>query len=409
VTTFIIEHQCPQCGAPAELEETDRIFQCGFCRVSSYLGVPDVFRYILPDRAPEGKDLIYFPYWRFKGMLFSCVPGDIKKRFLDVSQQAISSAAVPYSLGFRSQTQKLHFAVGDLKGRFIKPEFPKNAFINRLNEQFSANLPKPILHQAQIGETLSIIYAPFYIEDRLIDAVLNQPVPTGSADHIEPLLDRQVKPEWPIDFIPTICPQCGWDMQGRSDALTLTCGNCNTAWWAKDGKLSQLKTAYVEDPGGKTVYVPFWRIQADASGLQLDSYADLIRLANLPKVVQPGWEKQPFHFWSPAFKASPQRFLTFAAQVTGSQPQDELIPGNPKGDIQPVSMPLSEAVESLTLTLAGFVKPRQRIDEVLSKLTVTPRKFLLVYLPFQEGHHELIHQGMNLAISRNLLAHSKNM
>jgi PhnB protein len=26
MTSFQIEHQCPQCGAPASLEETDRLF-----------------------------------------------------------------------------------------------------------------------------------------------------------------------------------------------------------------------------------------------------------------------------------------------------------------------------------------------------------------------------------------------
>ena len=59
MTSFIIEHQCPQCGAPAELEETDRLFQCGYCRVKSYLTIPDYFRYTLPHHAPAGKELIY--------------------------------------------------------------------------------------------------------------------------------------------------------------------------------------------------------------------------------------------------------------------------------------------------------------------------------------------------------------
>ncbi|MGD9137268.1 MAG: hypothetical protein PVH42_10930, partial [Desulfobacterales bacterium] len=33
----LIEYQCPQCGAPATIEETDRLFTCQFCRVNSYL------------------------------------------------------------------------------------------------------------------------------------------------------------------------------------------------------------------------------------------------------------------------------------------------------------------------------------------------------------------------------------
>ena len=110
MTSFIIEHQCPQCGAPAELEETDRLFECGYCRVKSYLTVPDYFRYTLPHHAPAGKELIYFPYWRFKGMLFSCLKKNIDMRFLDVSHQALGSVHFPVNIGFRGQTQKLRFA-----------------------------------------------------------------------------------------------------------------------------------------------------------------------------------------------------------------------------------------------------------------------------------------------------------
>ncbi|MCK7515939.1 MAG: hypothetical protein MZV70_76205 [Desulfobacterales bacterium] len=65
--SFQIEHQCPQCGAPANLEETDRLFACPFCRVKSFLLTRDYFRYVLPAKNPAGKELVYFPYWRFKG------------------------------------------------------------------------------------------------------------------------------------------------------------------------------------------------------------------------------------------------------------------------------------------------------------------------------------------------------
>jgi hypothetical protein len=44
---FLIEYQCPQCGAPAILTETDRLFTCQFCRVKSYLLPGDYFRYVL--------------------------------------------------------------------------------------------------------------------------------------------------------------------------------------------------------------------------------------------------------------------------------------------------------------------------------------------------------------------------
>ncbi len=53
-----IDYQCPQCGAPAELAETDRLFTCVFCRVKSYLLESGYFRYRLPHKAPAGQELI---------------------------------------------------------------------------------------------------------------------------------------------------------------------------------------------------------------------------------------------------------------------------------------------------------------------------------------------------------------
>ena len=89
-SNFLIDYQCPQCGAPAVLDETDRLFFCEYCRVKSYLITKDYFRYTLPSKAPENKKLLYFPYWRFKGMLFSCVSNGVRQKFIDVSHQAVN-------------------------------------------------------------------------------------------------------------------------------------------------------------------------------------------------------------------------------------------------------------------------------------------------------------------------------
>ncbi|MCJ8502530.1 hypothetical protein [Desulfatitalea alkaliphila] len=412
MTTFKIEHQCPQCGAPAELTETDRLVQCGFCRVKSYLHAPaGVFRYLLPDRAPAGTELIYVPYWRFKGMCFSCYPGGMDKRFADVTRQAIATHHFPVHLGFRSQTQKLRFAVGRPEGVFLKPRLSKTDLVAELNQRFRANLRKPVLHQAQIGETLSLLYAPFYLKERLMDAVLNEPVPTGSAEGVAPFLDDHEPPKWPIDFIATLCPQCGWDLHGTSDALALTCDNCQTVWWARKGRLERLPTHFVAGETQDNVYMPFWRIQADVTGVALKSYADLIRVANLPKVAQPGMDTQPFYFWTPAFKVRPHRFLSFGAHVTAAQPAAEQTAGYPprSATVHGVNLSIQEAVESLKLLLAVFVRPRKRLEEVLQTMQIKARRYRLVYLPFEEGHHEWIHRDMLLAINKNLLSHARRM
>lgn len=409
MTSFIIEHQCPQCGAPAELAETDRLFRCDFCRTASYLSAPDVFRYVLPDQASDSREMIYFPYWRFKGMLFSCVPGDIKNRFVDVSQQAVPSAHFPFSLGFRSQTQKLRFATSETAGAFIKPQLSKSGLLDALNERFAANVPKPILHQAQIGETISLLYAPFYVDGKVMDAVLNEPVSTGSVAEATRLIEDAQEPTWPLHFLATLCPHCGWDLHGERDALTLSCTNCQSTWWPRGDKFEKLPTAFEKTANPDAIYLPFWRIKADVGGLQLNSYADLIRTANLPKVAQPEDEKRAFAFWSPAFKIHPKRFLSIAGHLTGSQLQHKLEPGPPPGRSNHVNLPLQEAVESLKLILTEFVKPRRRMDDMLPSVDIKAKRVLLVYLPFEEGHHELVRPDLRLAIGKNTLAHAKNL
>jgi hypothetical protein len=118
---------------------------------------------------------------------------------------------------------------------------------------------------------------------------------------------------------------------------------------------------------------------------------------------------RPFYFWTPAFKAHPQRFLSIASQVTTCQPGEETVTGLPERRAHGINMPLQEALESLGLILAFSVKPRPRMEAVITNLRVALRQALLVYLPFQEGPHELIHAGMKLAISKNLLSHAKNL
>lgn len=409
MTSFIIEHQCPQCGAPAELEETDRLFRCEFCRVGSYLTMPKFFRYTMPHKAPGGTDIIYYPYWRFKGMLFSCMDRKIENRFLDVSQQALRSKHFPVNIGFRGQTQKLRFAAVEEEGTFIKPQVPFPKVLEDLTRQYSSRLRGRILHQDYIGETYSLIYAPFYLKQKVVDGVLNQPTSSLRVDQIEDGLLKTDTPDWPINFLATLCPQCGWDLEGNRDSLALSCDNCDTIWWAKKGKLSQLKAAHVPRKGSEWIHLPFWRIQADISAVTLESYADLIKVANLPKVVQPGWDNKPFYFWNPAFKVRPQSYLTIATNITLNQPVEDFQPGQPKGERHAVNLPLSEAVESLKLNLANFMKPKERRWKLLPEIDIQARRFLLVYIPFKDTHHELVQPDLNLALNKNMLAHAKNL
>jgi hypothetical protein len=363
----------------------------------------------MPHMAPSGKALIYFPYWRFKGMLFSALARNIDTRFVDVSHQAFASPHFPINIGFRGQTQKLRFLAPEKNAVYVKPKVAFRDLLSTWSAQYSAKLPNPILHQDFIGETVSMIYAPFYMENTLYDAVLNRSVSSGQAQEIQECLVTDTKPARPLQFLATLCPQCGWDLNGDRDSLALNCTNCQTVWWVKRGGLEQIKTAHVASNKENVVYLPFWRIRAEVGTIQLDSYADLIRRANLPRVVQSEWEKNPFYFWNPAFKVRPQSYLTIATNVTLNQPIHPLDKGQPRGEIHGVNLPLKEAVEGLKLILAGFLKPKERLADWIPGITIDPKRFLLIYLPFEKGHYELIQTEMNLAINNNLLKHAKNL
>jgi len=342
-------------------------------------------------------------------MLFSCVDNGIRKRFIDVSHQALGSLHFPISLGFRSQTQKLAFLSSDVDGRFLKPVINFKNVMDIFKDRFNQGLPKPIFHQAHIGETYSLIYSPFYLEDKLVDAILNEPVRTDLPDDFDISNFAGGRPKWSIHFIPNLCPSCGWDLEGKRDSIVLCCKNCRTAWRAVKKELKKLTVAHVPSDDSHVTYMPFWRIKADVSGIRLRSYADLIKVANLPKVAQEGWDRIRFHFWCPAFKVRPQNFLQIAGSMTVSQTLKKLKPEMPEGTRHPANLPIQEAVESLKINLANFMRPRDKMTELIADIDIVPETYLLAYIPFIEDHHEFIQPDINLAINKNMLGLAKNL
>ncbi len=392
------------------LSETDRLFQCPFCKVRSYLEAHDYYRYRLPHNAPEGRDLIYFPYWRFKGMLFSCLATGIRDRFLDASQQALPSPFFPGSVGLRSQAMKLRFVTPETRGRFLHPTLPFGEVLATFLDRFNRTASEPILHQAHIGESLSLLYAPFYAEKKMIDGVLNKPVSADLDAGTEMARLAGGPADWRIGFIPTLCPHCGWDMLGDRDALVLFCKNCAAMWQVRKRRWSRVNVAHLPAaPGQNCVYLPFWRIRAEVSGLALDTYADLVKLANLPKVVQSDWHRLPHHFWSPAFKVRPQRFLRLARQITLCQPRECLMARIPDGSLHTVNLPVSEAIELLKVNLSDFIRPKKIVADRIAEIQVKAKRYLLVYLPFETRHHDLVQTTFNIAINRNQLALAGNL
>jgi predicted Zn-ribbon and HTH transcriptional regulator len=298
----------------------------------------------------------------------------------------------------------------ETEGQFLQPSLAYKEMLEIIEERYSMSLPKPIFHQRFIGDTLSILYSPFYVDAKIYDAVLNRPVSPELPEDFDISALSGEASKWRLQFIPAQCPDCGWDLEGERDSLALNCRNCQTVWQAGKGKFMKLKFAHVPADGGQITYLPFWRIKADISGLTLCSYADLVKTANLPKVVQEHWKDQAFHFWCPAFKVRPQDFLRFSRNVSLSQPQVEWVHDEmPDGELYPVTLPIMEAVESLKINLASFIKPIRNFYPRLQEIDIKAKSFILVYIPFHVRGNELSYPGFQLRINKNILRFARHL
>lgn len=405
---MLVDYQCPQCGAPAVLQETDRLVTCGYCRVKSFL-LSRVYRYVLPCHEAGDRELIFFPYWRFKGTFFACTRQGIHHRILDISHQALPCKGFPASVGLRSQALKLQFLSPATKGRFLSPTLPFKGVLDTIQQRYEQDVSQPVFHGDFIGDTLSLLYSPFYINHGIVDAILDRPVgKTPAGVDLSELPGRD--PAWALRFIAAQCPTCGWDLEGDRDTLVLHCRNCDSAWRAGQGRFTRVSCACLPAPDmDTTTWLPFWRIRAQTQGVRLASYADFVRLSNLPRVIQGPWEDQPFEFWPPAFKVRPRDFLRFSRRVTLEQPRGDWPNRVPPTTPYPVTLPVTEAAGALKIILAGFMKPPGVLFPRLNEITITPESTMLVYVPFALQGRDLVSPGLQLRINPNTLNFARSL
>jgi len=402
-----VELQCPQCGAPLVLEESDRILACSFCRVRLYMDLEGPFRYCLMPRGKLHEGTFYVPYWRFKGMLFSMDREGVSERYVDANLLALDSPCFPASLGVRPQALPLRHVTTGIGGKFLRPDFqfqglpPNRGALTGFSGSAVPGRAPPA--KAFIGDMVSLIYSPFeYKGGVLFDAILDRP--TASSPETPP-------EDWPfhqeaasqVQFIPMLCPTCGWDLEGERNAVVLLCRNCDSAWQANAGSLGRIDFAFPVSIDEGSLYLPFWRIQASVSGIQLKSYADWIRLANLPKAVQRQWEEQSMAFWIPAFKIQPQLFLRLIRIFSGLQPSQSTQDTIPRASLYPVTLPLAEAVESIRVALVALAAKRELLLANLSKILIEVELPSLVYFPFVRRGSELIQPAMQVSVNANAL------
>jgi hypothetical protein len=401
---FVIEQACPQCGASLNLSETDRILSCPYCDVQSYLFSSGYFRYILPDKAPQ-KEIIYIPYLRFKGNVYFCSNSSIDHRIIDITQAGVDLKGIPASLGFRPQAMKARFAQGDTKGRFMKFTLKAADILAKAAKLTNLTGNDALLHRAFIGETMSIIYLPAYVEDeRLYDAIVKKPI--AESEKWEEEIDSRMMNgiHETVSFIPMLCPECGANMKGERESAVLLCDNCLKAWEVIEGKFIEIKMIISGKPHDDTVYLPFWKIIAKTKGVNIETYADFIGLTNQPLIIDSVRGSMPMSYFSPAFKIRPKLFINLARQFTIMQ-INEFTPleAIPIKGIHPVTIPLSEAVQALKIILASTAVMKNNVLPYLPQISFETGEKTLIYIPFRKTRFDMINEEIGISINRQSL------
>ncbi|HNT43424.1 MAG TPA: hypothetical protein PKN85_03125 [Syntrophorhabdaceae bacterium] len=436
-----IEHQCPQCGAPVVLEETDRLLTCDFCKTRLYMQPRDYFRYCFTPLDPFLEQVIYVPYWRFRGVHFSCRTSGITNGILDKTFLAVESKHFAQTLGLRPQALKLRFVQPADNARFIPPNIPfeksfveakhnvtyetvtvhETRFVRRGTEGDYAEIlvtrkelkEERLYHEAFVADTMSLIYTPMFARNgRFHDAVLNEALYEGPPVY-ESFPYEFFSGGWAINFLPTLCPECGWNTLAERDSCVLLCNGCNSAWRMDGQGLGRVGFATALStkaaPGSVRQYLPFWRLRVEVEGLKLDCYADLVRLGNLPRVIQPGWEEPPFFFWTPAFRMTPAVYRRMSKQFTIANFSGEFHDRLPDAPVQAVNLTPQDALDSLITIIADFAINKKKVLPLLPDMRITLREALLVLFPVTETDHEYIQPDINCGLMKNVLEQGKNI
>ncbi len=333
--------------------------------------------------------MVYVPYWRFKGLEFTL--GDKRPGFrvIDHSHRAVKINDFPVSLGFRSQTQSLKFIQKEVAGSFLTPDITQKEIIG----QISGSSEKKI----HIGEILSLIFMPFYRDkDRLIDGLSGKILEKSLI-----LASDQKRPNVHHIVTPSLCPNCGWALKGRTTSLVLHCTHCERVWLIHRKKLNSIKFRVADIHEKTDILIPFWRFSIMFKNLELSTFAQLIKIANLSKVIRKSDETQRLYFYIPAFKINPKLFLRISKQTTLAQMAFLKMTALPKIDFLPADLSLEEGFQAVFPLLMELCANKKETWAVLKTEQLKLTSFDLTYLGFQKAGSEYVQDTLCASLPVN--------
>jgi hypothetical protein len=345
-----------------------------------------------------------------KGQTWSFGADGMRSSIVDMTQRAATCAGMPPSLGVRPQAMKLRFVTPETPGRFARTGVSFEDAVAARWKSIDDLEDEPPLHRILIGETASVIYQPVRFGKGLEDAILDRPMGPAPADRpdLEPLPSSGSESQ--IHFLSTVCPNCGSDLGGERDSLVQICSGCRRAWTVGMGTLVECPCRVVASTFVADIHLPFWRTSAVVEGLELRTFEDLIRHAQLPTLGRSSARRNAaISFWTPAFKLHPEHWARMARTLTLRQPDVCPSAESPNGDIIPVTLAAKGTPDAIRVVIATLAGVKEAILPKIGRIQAREAKSELVYVPFRASAHEISHPEMLVALSRNLLSFGRNI
>jgi len=405
-----IQQNCPSCGAQIELSEADRLIRCPYCDVQNFMVMRGPLRFVLPDKVPEHinrRKIFYAPYLRFKGNIYYCKGKQQKYKVVDTTRQGFNASALPPSLGLRPQAMPVSLVTDEVQGVFLRQTIKARTLLEqvaKLTVLDSENIKAPLYHRAYIGETLSCIYLPIYIDEEVLyDGVTNKALAHGGSAEMMRQSGDRFRLNWTPHFLATLCPRCGDSLTGDHDSLVLSCYNCHSSWEEKKGGFKEISWSCIRSKHEGGYALPFWKLQVSSTGIVMKSFADFLRLTNQPVVIQKSHEERRLTFFVPAFKLRPSTFLRLGKNMTLTQAKI------PKGEasmvkrMHPVTLQRKEALQALKSVLAGAASNKQYLLPRLPGIHFYPLDTELIYLPFFDKGHDFMQEHTGVSLAKSVL------
>jgi hypothetical protein len=382
------------------LEETDRVIRCDFCRVHHVIVARAHPVLHIPPRLSG--EILYAPYWRFRGAAYTCAARNVRHKLIDSSRAAIESPGLPFSLGLRAQTQPLRFVQPATEGGFLRPQRAgKELFAFAGSAAGLRSRDRAV--SALVGDILSLVYAPVILDGgAVLDGLTGGELESVDDDALRSLPripDRDL-----IRFLPALCPACGWDLRGNRDGLAHFCEGCDRSWIAESGGLAPIESRVHGKDEGADLYIPVWELEMESEDLPAGWLAEVGELTGSRAA-----EGEPFVFRVPAFKINPKLFLRLSRQAVFLQKQASREGPGGEAPLYPVSLPASEAAEALPVLICHLARNPDRIASELPDGTQRIRERRLLYLPFRKRGPDYVQLDAGFAVPARALFFARGL